>query len=140
MAELRISLKPSKLRFTRAELVIVRAATPRITGKLRREWRIDSSGDLVNNVPYAEFVEFGTKFMSARHFVKRIMNTLLMSVTRRILLQTPEGQKLMNAITINIKRAGSFRAVFQKTINPKFYKHLLRGVTAGRQEQERSSA
>lgn len=139
MAELRISLKPTNLRFTRVELAIIKAATPVRTGKLRRGWRIDANGDLVNRVDYAEFVEFGTRKMSARHFVQKAMGALLKSVTVRLLLQTKEGEKLLNAITLNVQRSGSFQAVFRKTINPKFYKHLLRTVSAKRRAQRKAS-
>lgn len=138
MAELRVSIAQQGIKFTRAELAIVKSFTPVKTGRLKRGWRL-IGGDLVNNVPYAEFVEFGTKFMSARNFVKRAMGPLMRSVTRRLLMATALGRKLVNAVTLQVKRAGSAVAVYRKTINPKFYRHLLRGVAAERAARSEAS-
>lgn len=139
MAEIRVTIKELGIKFTRAELAIVKRNTPVRTGKLRRGWHL-VNGDLVNKVKYCEFVEFGTKFMAARNYTKRSMNALLQSVTIRLLMQSELGRKLVNAVTLQVKRAGSFRAIYRKTINPKFYRHLLRGVAVLRREQRQAES
>lgn len=128
MAELRISLRPANIRFTRAELSIIKSYTPVKTGRLRRTWTIDGRGDLVNDTPYGEFVEFGTKHMAARNFCKRAMPELMKSVVLRLLVRSQMGQKLVDAVSLAVMRGGSFRAVYRNTINPKFYRHLLTAV------------
>ncbi len=128
--EIVIGLGQSGLKFTNAELAIIKSKTPVRTGKLRRGWTINSRGELVNKVSYVEFVEFGTKHMSARNFIKSALEPLMRSVVTRLLLRTVEGKKLLDAVTMKVRRSGSMQAVYRKIINPKFYRHLLRGLTA----------
>lgn len=128
--QITISLVGAGIKFTNAELAIVKRNTPVATGKLKRGWHINGRGELVNKVPYVEFVEFGTKHMAARNFVKRSLDAIMRSVITRLLLKTPEGKKLLDVVKMKVKRSGSFQAVYQKIIHPRFYRHLLRGLTA----------
>ncbi len=54
-----------------------RAATPVVTGTLRRSWRTSTvaNGDtqIVNDAPYARFVEYGTRRMAPRAMLGRAL-------------------------------------------------------------------
>jgi HK97 gp10 family phage protein len=57
----------------------VQRRTPVITGKLLSGWRATVEGDnivIVNEVPYAPFVEFGTHKMAPRAMVRRTLEEM----------------------------------------------------------------
>lgn len=136
--EIRISVETRGFRFGPAALKIIKDATPVVSGKLRRGWRLNSKGELVNKVSYVEFVEFGTKKMEARNFVKGAMPALLRTVILTALLRSAAGRELVNMISLTVK--ANTRAIFKKSANPKFFKHLLRVAGVALRAAERRRA
>ena len=69
------------------DVATIRAKTPVITGRLRDGFELTSDGNIINEVPYAALVEWGTVKMAGRFMVERSVDEIARRLRKKIIEQ-----------------------------------------------------
>lgn len=93
--------------FNKGDIDIIKAKTPVVTGKLKRGFKLDSSGNIVNDVDYATYVEFGHhtrsgSWVPAQGMIMKSTGEIGKRVLERVRKQL-KGQKVLVPTKIDIK-------------------------------------
>ena len=103
MTDYKVGNKIVKVNLDAIDVQTIRSKTPVDTGNLRDGFVVDIEGDIINDVDYADEVEFGTTKMPGAFMVERSLDEIGERLGKRIAEQIDQpGLITLPDITIKV--------------------------------------